>query len=125
MTYPNPAAPHAAASNSADVSTAKWGHLLNILGLLGPLIFYIATRNNGPVTNREGKEALNFAITMMIISIILGAFGFAIDLFLGLGLTILLNWAVYLASIVFSIIGFVQVQKTGAYRYPFAIRLLK
>jgi uncharacterized Tic20 family protein len=66
----------------------------------------------------QSKEALNFQITLLMVYVV----GIILSIIL---IGALINLAAWLACIVFSIIGGLAAQKGQAYRYPFAIRLIK
>ena len=137
---PQPAAP---LTEAEDKQWAGLSHILGILGLLPSLIIFLVFKDRGARTRVESKEALNFQITALaayialaivfgIISSIVtavafgsGSYGAASAL---LGLTTLLSLVpglVWIAVVIFSIIGFTKVNAGGSYRYPFAIRLIK
>jgi len=82
-------------------------HLLSIpLGFLGPLIIWLMKKDQSKFVDDQGKEALNFVITVMIAS------------FLTCGIA-------SLVGIVFLIIGAIEANKGVWYRYPFSIRFIK
>ncbi|SEW40286.1 hypothetical protein SAMN05428988_5270 [Chitinophaga sp. YR573] len=129
-----------------------WGtlvHLGGIIGsliwpsvgnILGALIIWLVKRNEYTFVDDQGKEALNFQITLGIANAVLGIisaislgfwsfstmffhrgdFDFAdITIFSGgHGLLFLLN-------LIFSIIGAVTANKGEAYRYPLSWRIVK
>ena len=119
MTTPAPQ-PAAAAplSEAEDKQWAGFAHLGGILGFLPALIIWLIFKDRGPKTNVEGKEALNFQITLII--------GYIIGAILSLVLIgTIITLAVWVVGIIFSIIGFTKVNAGGSYRYPFALRLIK
>jgi uncharacterized Tic20 family protein len=99
--------------------SALVGLLGNGIGfLLGPLIVWLIKREEHPFIDEQGKEAVNFQITMFI--------GFAVSavlVFLLIGIPLLLILGVL--DIVFPIIAAIKTSKGEHYRYPFAIRLIK
>jgi uncharacterized Tic20 family protein len=119
MTTPTPA-PAAAAplTEAEDRQWASFAHLGGILGILPSLIIWLIFKDRGAFTNTEGKEALNFQITLLIAEII----GY-ITTFLVIGLIIIP--AVYVVRIIFSIIAFTKTKDGVPYRYFFALRLVK
>ena len=126
MTAPTPAAA-APLSTAEDNQWASFAHLGGILSFLPSLIIWLVFKDRGAFTNQEAKEALNFQITLAIVSVaivilstILAIVTFGIGSLLS-GLT----WLVWLAGVIFSIIGFTKAKDGIAYRYPFAIRLIK
>jgi uncharacterized Tic20 family protein len=126
-TPPPAAAPGAPLSQSDDKLWASLAHFGGVLSFIPPLIIWLVFKDRGPLTNQEGKESLNYQITIAIAwvaySIIAVILGF-IPILGGLIATLL--WLVVLAAqLVFPIIGGVKVNGGGTYRYPFAIRLIK
>ena len=112
---PQPAAP---LTEAEDRQWASFAHLGGILGFLPSLIIWLIFKDRGAFTNVEAKEALNFQITL-VIGYIIGA----ILTFVIIGG--LISLAVWIIGIIFSILGFLKAKDGVAYRYPFAIRLIK
>jgi len=124
----NTAQPAAPLTPAEDKQWAGLAHLLGILGILPSLIIWLVFRERGGYTNQEGKEALNFQITMVIAAFavaIVGGILTVITFGLFAPILTLLYLAVWVAMIVFSIIGFTRVNAGGSYRYPVAIRFIK
>ena len=106
----------------------QWGlfaHLSSLAGLiipfgniLGPLIIWQVKKDTLPFAADQGKEALNFNITMAIAAIISGLLTLVLIGFLLLPL-------VGLAWLVFTVLGAIKANNGEAYRYPFALRLIK
>ena len=101
-------------------------HLSALVGLLGngigfflgPLIVWLIKKEEHPFINDQGKEAVNFQITMFI------AFMIALVLsFVLIGIPLLL--ALGVLEIVFPIIAAIQASNGTNYRYPLAIRFIK
>lgn len=117
-----PAAPQPVAaaplSPEQDVQWGSFAHLGGILGALPALIIWLVFKDRGSFTNTEGKEALNFQITILM--------GYVIGWILSFILIgVFLVWALWVVSVVFSIIAFLKAKDGVHYRYPFAIRLIK
>ena len=117
------AAPETAPVNS-DISqdSKNIGMLCHLLGLftnfVGPLILWLIKKDDDKFVDDQGKEALNFQITV------------AIAYFVGGLLTMLCIGVVILAAVgicdlVFCILACVAASKGQAYRYPLCIRLVK
>ncbi len=125
MTDPSPqpaAVPAAPLTEAEDKQWASFAHLGGIIGFLPSLIIWLIFKDRGTFTNVEAKEALNFQITALIGYVacsILGAIPF-IGLLFGL-----VSLAIWVASLVFSILGFLSTKDGRPYRYPFALRLIK
>jgi hypothetical protein len=95
-------------------------HLLGIpTGFVGPLIIWMIKKDQSPFVNDQGREALNFHLTLLIgwLAGWLLNFFFCIGVILWLGIGI--------ASLVFGIIATMKAKDGVAYRYPFAIRFIK
>ena len=114
-------------SEADDRQWSSLAHLGGILSFLPSLIIWLVFKDRGRFTNTEAKEALNFQITLLIgyvainvISFILAIVTFGIG-----GLFIGLAWVLWLAGVVFSIMGFLKAKDGQNYRYPFALRLLQ
>lgn len=103
-------------------------HLGGLTGYLGngfgsivvPLVLWLIKKDEMPMVDYHGKEALNFNISIAIYSVFLGIFAF---ITLGLGIPLLL------LLVLFHIICVIQatIKANGGepYRYPFCIRLVK
>jgi uncharacterized Tic20 family protein len=136
MTEPTPpaAAPQPAAplTPAEDKQWAMWSHFGGILWLLPSLIIFLVFKDRGTLTKQESKEALNWQITFLIFYIgwaIIGAILTAILLFSGFWqfswIFTLIGWLIYLANVLFSILGGVKVNGGGSYRYPVNFRFIK
>jgi len=117
---PQPAAPQPAAplSEAEDKQWASFAHLGGILSFVPVLIIWLVFKDRGPKTNAEGKEALNFQLTLLI--------GYIAGAILTIILIGPLIWfATWIVGLIFSIIGFTKVNAGESYRYPFNIRFIK
>ncbi len=95
------------------------GHLGGILlGFLAPLITWLIYRERSAFVEDQGKEALNFQITLLIGYVIASVLVFVV---IGVALLPLL----WIASVILSIMGGVAANRGERYRYPFALRLIK
>jgi len=126
MTTPAPQpAPAAPLTEAEDKQWASFAHFGGILGFLPALIIWLVFKDRGVKTNVEGKEALNFQITVAILQIALYILGTILAILLIGFLFYFLAFVVWVLSVIFSIVGGVKVNGGGSYRYPFAIRLIK
>ena len=119
-----PPAPTGAPS-AEDKQWELFAHLSSLAGLvipfgniLGPLIIWQVKKDSLPFAADLGKEALNFNINIAIAAIICGLLTLVLIGFLLLPL-------VGLAWLIFTIIGAMKANNGEAYRYPFALRLIK
>jgi len=111
--------PVAQTPSTDDRNLAMLAHLLGIVsGFVGALIIWLIKKDQSAFVDEQGKEALNFQITMLI------AFVAAwILMFVLIGA--LLMPLLLIANLVFCILAAVAVSKGEHYKYPVAIRLLK
>ena len=86
--------------------------------ILGPLIVWLAKRNDSPEIDEYGKESLNFQISMLIYNVIAGVLCLVLIGFVILAILHILN-------LVLVIIASIQASEGKFYRYPLAIRLIK
>ena len=115
-------------SGAPSAEDRQWGlfaHLSALAGLvipfgnvLGPLIIWQVKKDTLPFAADQGKEALNFNITVAIAAVISGLLTFVLIGFLLLPL-------VGLAWLIFNVLGAIKANNGEAYRYPFALRLIK
>lgn len=106
-----------------------WGmaaHMSALLGILfapgiviGPLIVWLLKRNDSSFVDTNGKEALNFQITVLVTTFILAMLSAITGIFL------VLAFAVGIAGLGLAVYGGLQAKKGENYVYPFAIRLIK
>lgn len=111
--------PVATTPGTDDRNLAMLAHLLGIVtGFVGALIIWLIKKDQSAFVDEQGKEALNFQITVMI-----GFVGSWILMFVLIGA--LLMPLLLVANLVFCILAAVAVSKGEHYRYPVALRLLK
>jgi len=94
-------------------------HLLSIFtGFLACLIIWLLKKDSHPFIDDQGKEALNFQITMLIGFLVAGVtMCIVVGFFLAPVLVVL--------NLVFCIMGTVKAHNGIAYRYPFNLRFIK
>jgi uncharacterized Tic20 family protein len=106
----------------ANKDDQNMGLLMFILGIftgfLGPLILWLVKKEQSQYINEQGKELLNWQITVFIAFMACAVLAIVIIGFF-------LIPVVAICNIVFTIIGAVTASKGQFYRFPFAIRLLK
>lgn len=116
------------AANGINAEEKQWGmfaHLAALAGiviplgnLLGPLIVWLVKKDTMPFVADQGREALNFNITVFIAAFVSGILtlvliGFLLLIFVGI------------AWLVLTILAALAANKGEAYRYPFTLRLIK
>jgi len=86
--------------------------------ILGPLIFWLIKKDEFPFVDGEGKESLNFQISMTI-------YGFIAFLlcFVMIGFVLLIG--LFIAEIVLVILASISANRGESYSYPCTIRFIK
>ncbi len=87
-------------------------------GFLGPLILWLVKKNESRYLDAQGKEVLNYIITIFLALLVNIPLWFIL-------IGILIHFAIIIASIVFFIMGAIKASKGEFYRFPWALRLLK
>ncbi|NQX27851.1 DUF4870 domain-containing protein [Microbacteriaceae bacterium VKM Ac-2854] len=109
-------------SEAEDRQWASFAHLGGIISVLPSLIIWLVFKDRGRFTAVEAKEALNFQLTLLGVHVI----AWILDATLvGAIIGIPLDLVAWIVGIVYSILAFVKVKDGIAYRYPFAVRLIK
>lgn len=86
--------------------------------IIGPLVVWQLKKDLGPFVEKNGKEAVNFQITIAIVALVCTMLMFALVGFLLLPV-LGLYW------LILTIIAGVKANDGVAYRYPFTIRFIK
>jgi hypothetical protein len=110
------------AALAGGIVTAGWAASLGCI--LGPLVIWMMKKETMPFVDDQGKEALNFNITVGIVFLALWVLTF-MTLGIGILLTGPLMLIVGLAWLVVTIMAAIKAHEGVAYRYPFALRLVK
>ena len=112
---------------------AMFAHLSSLLGALvtggfgvfiGPLVIWLIKKETMPFVDDQGKEALNFNITLAILGVallILTVITFGI----GALLTLPVALAAAVAWLVLTVIASIKASEGVSYRYPLSLRLIK
>jgi uncharacterized Tic20 family protein len=97
--------------------SALIGYIIPFGSIIGPLIIWQIKKNEMPFIDDQGKEALNFQITMAIAAVVCIVLMFVLIGFL-------LIWIVGILDLVFIVIAAIEANNGRAYRYPFNLRLV-
>jgi len=106
-----------------------WGmlcHLTALVGItglpfghiLGPLIVWLLKKNAYPFVNEQGKESLNFQLSMTI-------YAFVAVLLIYVKIGLILIFVLVIINLILVIIASVKAFNGETYLYPFKIRLIK
>jgi hypothetical protein len=121
-----PQSPATASSTPSEIRTwcvlchasALLGFFFHFLGhLLGPLIVWLIKRDVSAEIDANGKESLNFQISMLLYDIIAGILCIVL-----IGIPILI--ALWILNTVLVIIASVKTSNGEFYRYPLTIRFI-
>lgn len=86
--------------------------------IIGPLVVWLLKKEQSPYVDAQGKEALNFQISMTIYLVISSIL---IIVLIGILTTIVLG----IAWLILTIVGAVRANDGQHYRYPLTIRFIK
>jgi len=117
------------AVEALDRDTMRWAsicHIIALVGLLGngigfvlgPLIVWLLKKDDHPFIDEQGKEALNFQITMIIALAISGLLALVL-----IGFVLLFVVGIFMT--VMPIIAAIKASEGKHYRYPVSIRFVK
>lgn len=125
-----PVAPYATPASAGVVPKEHrtWGMLAHVTvfsgfvipfgSIIGPLVIWLMKKDEMPFVADQGKEVLNFQISVMIYLLVSAALVFVL-------IGLLLVPAVVIFSIVMTIIGAMKANEGEYYRYPLCIRLIQ
>ena len=97
---------------------ALGGYVIPFGNIIGPLIVWLVKKDEMPFVADQGKESLNFQITVAIAAVICFLLVFV---FIGF----VLLPALAILDLVFVIIASIKANEGVAYRYPFKIQFIK
>lgn len=114
-------------SPGPDAEARKWAMLCHyaafawllapmIGNVIGPLLVWQLKRESDPHVDAQGKEALNFQITVSLALLVCGALAWVAFPLVAL---------VSLAALVLTVIGGIRANEGKPWRYPFCIRFLR
>jgi hypothetical protein len=98
--------------------SALSGVIIPFGNIIGPLIIWMMKKDQSWFVSEQGKEALNFQISITIYMIISGVLIFVL-------IGILLMPLVGLFALVMTVIAALKANQGEMYRYPLSIRLIK
>jgi uncharacterized Tic20 family protein len=91
-----------------------------LVGFIGPLIIYLMKKDQSPYVESQAKEALNFQITLFIISLVCVAV-----VMVSCGILFPLVFVPMVMQVVYGILAALAVRDGTHYRYPFNMRLIQ
>lgn len=126
MSDPSETAAPGAAPSEDERTWGMLAHLSALAGLvmpligivLGPLIVWLARRDQSAFVAAHAKEALNFNISVLLAAVVC-----ALLLLVFVG--VLLGTALFIVWLVLTLIAAIKASEGEPYRYPFSLRLVK
>lgn len=94
------------------------GYIIPFGNIIGPLVFWQMKKADHPFVDEQGKEALNFQITVVIAALICIPLIFVV-------IGVILLPIIGIGALVLTIMAAIKANEGVAYRYPFAFRLVK
>jgi uncharacterized protein len=98
--------------------SALAGFIIPLGNIIGPLVIWMIKKDEFPLVADQGKESLNFQISMTLYYIVS-----AILIIVLIGILLLIGLAIF--SLIMIIIAMVKANEGVAYRYPLCIRFIK
>jgi len=94
------------------------GYIIPFASIIGPLVIWMIKRDEMPFVDDQGKESLNFQITIMLALIASGILMFVL-------IGVVLIFVVVIFQFIVVIIASIKAKEGVYYRYPLCIRLIK
>jgi len=121
----------AGASGPISRDARKWAmicHIIALVGLLGnligffvgPLLVWLIKKEDDPFIDEQGKEAVNFQLTMLMTMLVIALLCFVLIGFLLVPIVVPI---VLVMMIVFPIIAAIKANDGEHYRYPLSFRI--
>lgn len=105
--------------------SALIGFLIPFGNILGPLVVWLIKKDTMPFVDEQGKEALNFNITVAIVITALMIVGTVLLVILIGFLFYIVAGLIGLAALVLMVMAGIKANEGVGYRYPFIFRLIK
>ncbi len=120
---PEATAPAEPQGMEIDRDARMWAmlcHLTGLVGVIGPLVVWLIKKEDSPFVDEQGKEAVNFQLTMLIYGIVAGLLCFVCIGFI-------LAPALGIVALILLIIAGIKANDGHHYRYPpyLIIRFIK
>ncbi len=97
---------------------ALTGYFIPFGNIIGPLVIWLIKKDDMPFVADQGKESLNFQLTILLAFIVSGILTFVL-------IGIFMIFVVALYDVVMVIVATVKSNDGVAYRYPYTIRFIK
>lgn len=98
--------------------SALIGYIIPLGNIIAPWVIWLVKRDQSEYINQQGKEAINFQITVSLLALL-----FCLLYIVVIGLILLPLLA--LANVILIIMAALATYKGENYKYPFSLRLIK
>ena len=98
--------------------TAFSGFLIPLGNIIAPLVVWLVKRDQSQFVADQGKESLNFNISVLLAGAVCAALVFVL-------IGILLGVALFFYWLAMTIVAGIKASEGIRYRYPFTLRLIK
>ncbi len=120
--------------DAEEKNARTWAMLCHLAGLAGcflpwlahltaPLLVWLLKRNDHPFIDEQGKESLNFQLSMTLYSV-LGSLLLAATI-IGLIVIPFFLWFLYILNVIGVVVGAIQTSGGKHFRYSLIIRFIK
>jgi uncharacterized Tic20 family protein len=118
--------PEGGKPSKQETQWAMFTHLAAFAGVIipyagnviGPLVMWLIKKDEMPFADDQGKEAINFQISMVIYGLVALVLCFVFIGFLLLPVVVIID-------VIFTIVATIKASDGIAYRYPMSIRFIK
>lgn len=94
------------------------GYVVVVGSVIGPLVIWLVKKEESEYIAEQALEALNFQITIFILSLICAVLALCV-------VGLLLLFPILVADLVLTIMAAVAASRGEPYRYPFSLRLIR
>ncbi len=112
-----------------DQQSRNWGMMCHLSALcmylgipfgniVGPLLIWLVKKDEVPIVDEQGKESLNFQITMTLYLIAAGLLSIIL-----IGIPVLIG--LFIVQLVLTIVATVKASGSEEYHYPFTYKFIK
>lgn len=103
---------------SAMHASAFAGMLFPLALALGPFLVWMLKKHESDYLNAQGRKAINFQLTVLLIAFICVLFAFLVKPLIALA------FMVGIGGLVFSVMAAVMVYREGDFEYPFYFKII-
>ncbi len=93
------------------------GFIIPFGGIIGPIVVWSIKKDQYPLVDDQGKEAINFSISMIIFYL-----AAAILVFVLIGLPLLI--ALFFFRLIITVVAAIRANEGVRFRYPMSIRFI-